>query len=150
METAWIKIFVLTLSECVAPAGKTVCQENQVELEFLTRANCEAALVQLVELKEASPNVIVNTDKTVCRPSAREHETFASLAEVSGTVADKSDWQEPEAKPSDPYELRKSYEERLAALKSCDDTRGVAPCRIGEIIIEGATGEPVEVWRSGN
>ena len=149
METAWIKIFVLTLSECVAPAGKTVCQENQVELEFLTRADCEAALEELVELKEASPNIIVNGDKSSCRPSAREHETFANLAEVSGTVADKSDWQEPKTAPADPYELRKRYEDRLAGLKTCEETNGIAPCKMGEIIIEGATGEPVEVWRSG-
>ena len=147
---AWIKIFVLTLSECVAPAGKTVCQENQIELEFLTRAHCEAALEQLVSLKDASANVIVNKAATGCRPSAREQQAFASLAEVSGSVADKTEWQEPKSDPGDTLELRKHYEARLASLKSCDETRGVAPCKMGEIIIEGATGEPVEVWRSGN
>lgn len=150
MEMAWIKIFVLTLSECVAPAGKTICQENQIELEFLTRADCEATLEQLVTLKDASPDVIVNDAESGCRPSGREQETYSSLAEVSGTVADPSEWQEPRSQPADALELRKRYEERLALLRSCDETSGVAPCKMGEIIIEGATGEPVEVWRSGN
>jgi hypothetical protein len=40
MDTAWIQVFVLTLSECVAPAGKTVCQEQSFELQFLTEADC--------------------------------------------------------------------------------------------------------------
>ena len=43
MDTAWIQVFVLTMSECVAPAGKTVCQEQDVELQFLTQADCQAA-----------------------------------------------------------------------------------------------------------
>ena len=42
METAWIQVFLLTMSECVAPAGKTVCQEQDVELQFLTQADCQA------------------------------------------------------------------------------------------------------------
>ena len=40
MDTAWIQVFVLTLSECVAPAGKTICQEQALELQFLTRSGC--------------------------------------------------------------------------------------------------------------
>ena len=34
MDTAWIQVFVLTLSECVAPAGKTICQEQAFELDY--------------------------------------------------------------------------------------------------------------------
>ena len=37
MDTAWIQVFVLTLSECVAPAGKAVCQEREFDLQFLTK-----------------------------------------------------------------------------------------------------------------
>ena len=48
MDTAWIQVFVLTLTECVAPAGKTVCQERELELQFLTESDCKAALEQLV------------------------------------------------------------------------------------------------------
>ena len=150
MGTAWIKVFVLTLSECIAPPGKTVCQENRFELEFLTRADCEAALQELVELKEASPDVIVDKADTMCRASAREREVFATLAEVSGSVEDKADWREPPTEQQEATELRERYEERLARLKTCEETGGAAPCKMGQIILEGATGEPVEVWRSRN
>lgn len=150
MGTAWIKVFVLTLSECIAPPGKTVCQENQFELEFLTRADCEVALEQLVELKEASPSVIVDKADTMCRASAREREVYATLVEVSGTVDDKADWREPPAEQQDAIDVRERYEERLARLKTCEETGGTAPCKMGQIILEGATGEPVEVWRSRN
>ena len=50
MDTGWVQVFVLTLAECVAPAGKSVCQQNQFELTFLNRADCEFALEQLIEL----------------------------------------------------------------------------------------------------
>ena len=53
MDTAWIQVFVLTLAECIAPAGKTVCQEREFDLQFLTRADCEYALEQLVSLHDA-------------------------------------------------------------------------------------------------
>jgi hypothetical protein len=148
MGSAWIKIFVLTLSECIAPPGKTVCQENEFELEFLTRADCETALEQLIVLKDESANVIVNKSRSGCRPSAREQTVYASPDEVSGTLGNADDWLEPAAVTPAENDFRKSYEERLESLKTCDETQGVTPCRIGEIIIEGATGEPVEVWRS--
>ena len=61
METAWIQVFILSISECVAPAGKTVCQEQQFELEFLTRSDCEVALEQFIALKDESERVIVDT-----------------------------------------------------------------------------------------
>jgi hypothetical protein len=148
MGTAWIKIFVLTLSECVAPAGKTVCQESQFELEFLSRADCETALQQLITLKEESPNVIVDKSASSCRPSAREQEVYTSLAEVSGSVGDDENWREPRIESEEGVDLRERYEDRLARLKTCEETGGVAPCKMGQIIIEGVTGEPVEVWRS--
>lgn len=151
MGSAWIKIFVLTLSECVAPAGKTVCQESQFELEFLTRADCETVLEQMIALKDESASVIVNKDESGCRPSAREQTTYSSLSEVSGTVANPSDWQTPKPAAGESNQLRERYEERLTKLKTCEETEGVAPCKVGEIIIEAAAiGEPVEVWRSGN
>ena len=148
MESAWIKIFVLTLSECIAPPGKTVCQENQFELEFLSRADCETALEQLIELKEESASVIVDKGESVCRASAREQVVYASPGEVSGTVANGEDWREPSVGAAQGNDFSRSYEERLQSLKTCEEARGIAPCKIGEIIIEGATGEPVEVWRS--
>ena len=83
MDTAWIQVFVLTLAECVAPAGKTVCQEREFELHFLTRADCEFALQQLVSLKQSADHVIVDADKSRCAVSAREGKVFASAAAVN-------------------------------------------------------------------
>ena len=83
MDTAWIQVFVLTLAECVAPAGKTVCQERQFELQFLTRADCEFALQQLVSLKQSADNVIVDAGKSRCVVSAREGRVFASVDAVN-------------------------------------------------------------------
>lgn len=147
MGSAWIKIFVLTLSECIAPPGKTVCQENQLELEFLSRADCETALEQLIALKDESASVIVNESKSGCRPSAREQVVYASPDEVSATVGSTDDWREPAAGAPREDAFQRNYEQRLEGLETCEESQGVTPCRIGDIIIEDATGEPVEVWR---
>ena len=66
MDTAWIPIFVLTVAECVAPSGKTICQEQEVDLLFLTAADCNLAREQIVAGKDASKTVIVYKDKTLC------------------------------------------------------------------------------------
>ena len=71
MDTAWVQVFVLTLAECVAPAGKTVCQEQQLDLAFASERDCEVALEAFLTLKDASPNVIVDRSKSRCAPSAR-------------------------------------------------------------------------------
>ena len=148
MATAWIQVFVLTLAECVAPAGKTVCQEQEFQLEFLTRADCEVALQQLVSLKTASANVIVNEDKTRCAASAREREVFESVAAVSGASKGAGEWQEPGDDAAEPAASRISHEERLSDLPNCEEANGKLPCKMDGIIIESETsGEPVEVWR---
>ena len=59
MDTGWIQVFVLTLAECVAPAGKTVCQEQQVQYQFVDRQQCKAVLQQLIDYSSAAENVIV-------------------------------------------------------------------------------------------
>lgn len=149
MDTAWIQIFVLTFAECVAPAGKTVCQEQQFELEFLTRSDCEAALEQLVTLKDASETVIVEKSKSRCTPSARQHAVFTNLEELVENVEDKQAFRVPDAGQQAPRETPQAHQARLEKLPSCEAARGVAPCKIGEIIIEETEqGEPVEVWRS--
>ncbi len=146
MDTGWIQVFVLTLAECVAPAGKTVCQETQFELRFLTRADCEFALEQLIDLKSASDNVIVDRGRSGCAPSASEREVFPTLSAASTALSGEEGWQAPAVEEPATSTARLSHQERLATLESCDDTNGVAPCKIGEIIIEGAA-EQVEVWR---
>ena len=146
MDTAWIQVFVLTIAECVAPAGKTVCQEQEFELQFLTAADCRVALEQLVALKEAAPNVIVDRSRSGCAPSAREAEAFASLEAISEANKDTIGWRQP-GPDDETSTARLAYEDRLAALKTCEEAEGVTPCKVGEIIIEDAMGEPVEVWR---
>jgi len=92
MDTAWIQVFVLTLSECVAPAGKTVCHEHEFELQFLTRADCEVALQQLVSLIPAG-RLLLETDAPyllprdlVPKPSSRVNEP-ANLPHILRAVA---------------------------------------------------------------
>ena len=81
MDAGWIQVFVLTLVECVAPSGKTVCQQQEFELTFLTQADCEVALEQLVTLKDSAENVIIDKSKTRCEATARRQAVFASLAD---------------------------------------------------------------------
>lgn len=146
MDTAWIQVFVLTLSECVAPAGKAVCQEREFDLQFLTRADCEVALQQLVALKAESEYVIVNRAKSSCAPSAREADVYDSLEAVSA-ASDADNWQAPAKQPT-PSVSQTSHEERLDKLPSCEESRGEAPCKIGSIIVEAAgQGDSVDVWR---
>ena len=147
MDTGWIQVFVLTLAECAAPAGKAICQEREFDLQFLTRADCEYALEQLVSLKSQSEYVIVDKAKSRCAPSAQQTDVFDSLEAVSAATKDKAGWREPvvdEARSA----RQESHQERLAKLPDCEDSDGRAPCKMGGIIIEAASqGESVEVWR---
>ena len=148
MDTGWIQVFVLTLAKCVAPSGKTVCQEQAFELAFLTQADCDTALEQLVTLKDAAEDVIVDKGKSRCEASARRQPVYTSLAEASRSVGDQVAWRAPEVQERSAAAADVNYESRLKALKTCDETGGDAPCKIGEIIIEDAiSGEPVEIWR---
>ena len=148
MDTAWIQVFVLTVAECVAPAGKTVCQEQEFDLQFLTRADCEFALEQLVMLKDESASVIVDRNKSSCVLSAREHEVFVSREVVSNASKGVDDWLEPVEDETAPAPSQVSHQDRMDSLPSCEESDGVAPCTMGGIIIEAtANGKPVEVWR---
>lgn len=147
MDTAWIQVFVMTLAECAAPAGKAVCQEREFDLQFLTRADCEYALEQLVTLKSESQYVIVNKSKSSCAPSAREADVFDNVDEVSSAAADKQNWRDPAVKQS-PSAQQVSHQTRLEKLPDCVESDGEAPCKMDGIIIEAAThGKSVEVWR---
>lgn len=147
METAWIQVFVLTIAECMAPAGKTVCQEREFELMFLTETDCQVALEQLITLKEASANTIVDRARSGCAPTAREADAYASLEAINEANKDQIGWRVPGPDDDSSSTTRLAYEDRLAALKTCEETKGVTPCKVGEIIIEDAMGEPIEVWR---
>ena len=147
MDTAWVQVFVLTLSECVAPAGKTVCQQQQFELEFLTRRDCEYALQQLVSMKDELEHVIVDHARSGCSVSARETDAYANADAVRDASSDR--WRDPPNVEQRSTPDSNEHRERLAGLESCEETEGTAPCKIGDIIVEEATGDSVDVWRRG-
>ena len=147
MDTAWIQIFILTLAECVAPVGKTVCQEQQFELQFVSRADCEYALQQLIAMKDDNEQVIVNRQKSGCAPSAIEAKAYHSRDEINAALENSVGWRMPADIASRRAAVSESHQQRLENLKSCDETDGQAPCKIGEIIVEDAKGESVDVWK---
>jgi hypothetical protein len=145
MDIAWIQVFVLTLAECVAPAGKSICQEQEFELQFLTKADCEFALEQLVSLKQESENIIVNSERSNCVSAARQHDVFESFEAIS--QAFDADWVAPQTGETELNARQTSHRGRLDEMQSCEETEGIAPCKVGDIIMEGAEGDSVEVWR---
>jgi hypothetical protein len=148
MDTAWIQIFILTFSECVAPAGKTVCQEQQFELRFLNRPDCEYAFEQLVASKQELDYVIVNRQKSGCAPSGAQVDTYASLDAIEAANKDAVDWRTPGSEVvSKRADFNKKHSERLKNLMPCDETDYVVPCKVGEIIVEEVSGDPVEIWK---
>jgi len=148
MDPAWIQVFVLTLSECVAPAGKTVCQEHEIEMQFLSEAECEVALQELVSLKDQFENVIVNRQKSGCTATARQSEVFATL-EAAKAASDADDWRDPNVDDETTAATKVLHTDRLENLQSCEESLGMAPCKLGDIIVEGTmSGRRVEVWRS--
>ena len=146
MDTAWIQVFVLTMSECVAPAGKTVCQEQALELQFMTQADCQAALEQMVSLKQESDKVIIDPDSASCVATARKQEVFVSLEAIENTYGSQDAWQSPEVDQTGPSRARSLHQERLASLPVCGESSPV-PCKMGDIIIEESRGDSVDVWR---
>lgn len=147
MDTGWIQVFVLTLSECFAPSGKTVCEQQELHMQFVDQAECELALEQLVSLKEGAENVIVYRDRSHCAPSARQQTVYKSLDAINEQFAAVPNWTAPDVDESRADFTQSTHQERLTSLSDCEDVGGVAPCKIGEIIIEDATQESVEIWR---
>jgi hypothetical protein len=146
MDTAWIQVFVLTISECLAPAGKTICQEQELQMQFTNLADCELAREHLVALMERSDDVIVNAEKSGCMASAQEHDIYTSPDDVRKQA--DVDWAAPSSKePPPPDFTQKSHRLRLDDLSACDEVGGIAPCKIGTIIIEGASEESADVWQ---
>ena len=154
MDTGWIQVFVLTMSECIAPPGKTVCQQQEFQLEFATAEACELAREQFVALKSEMDNVIVNRDRTRCAASAREQVVYASLDDVTAAIRPETAWQAPRPQSEAAEKVadftEKAHKERLESLPTCDDSGGRRPCKIGEIILEESTEQQAEVWRREN
>jgi len=151
METAWIQIFVLTLTQCIAPAGKMVCQEESVEFQFADQVDCEVALVQMLDVAARVDNVIVKRESSHCRAVTKEVAVFASAEDAGGQfeIADNIEMLADEDPPPD--FTQSAHKDRLKNLHNCDEVAGVAPCKIGEIIIEAAQDDvDNQVWRRQN
>jgi hypothetical protein len=156
MDTGWIQVFVLTLAECVAPAGKSVCQEQQVQYQFVDREECEAVLQHLVEYSVGSENVIVNEQRSSCLPTAVQQSVFASLDEANEQLSNTEGWgtlnaaqQRParDAESGEPSQTEAAHRQRLASLPECEDVSRRPPCKVGEIIVEAENGRETEVWK---
>ena len=148
METAWIQVFILTLSQCIAPAGKMVCQEEVVEYHFTSEEDCANALVQLVDLAARADNILVDRQRSNCHPAAKESVVFADSDAAKASLANSEDFVLIDGKAPPPDFMQVAHNERLASLKSCEETNGVAPCKIGDIILEApADDDRLEVWQ---
>ena len=148
METAWIQVFVLTLTQCIAPAGKMVCQEETIEYQFTNEEDCASALVQLVDLAARTENILVDRRKSDCRPAARESVVFADAGSAKASLANTDDFVIIDGRTPPPDFIQAAHDERLDQTRSCEETNGVAPCKIGDIILEAAAEAPsTEIWR---
>ena len=150
MDTGWIQVFVLVLTECVAPVGKNVCQEQELRYEFFDRGDCEVVLEQLLVHKDKSENVIVNKDKSACLPTAKKQQIYSSLDDANNALSGTEGWGRiPVANEALDF-TQEAHLKRLDSVPECGEVGGVAPCKIGEIIIEAASEKKSEVWRQAN
>jgi hypothetical protein len=155
MDTGWVQVFVLTLAECVAPEGKSVCQEQQVQYQFVEREECEAVLQQLVDYSARSQSVIVNEQRSSCLPTAVQQPVFASLDEANEELSGTEDWgtldarQQPRQDGNDAErsQTEAAHQQRLASLPECDAVGRRPPCKVGLIIVEAEGGQDLEVWK---
>jgi len=148
MDSGWIQVFVLLLSECVAPPGKTVCQEQQTRMDFLNKADCELALEQIIGYRDSAENVIVNREKSSCLPTARKQQVFLTMDEARAALSEVEGFGQIPISGGEPLDFtQKAHLERLESTPECSEVGGVAPCKIGQIIVEGATEKKTDVWR---
>jgi len=148
METAWIKVFVMSLTQCIAPAGKIICQEETVEYQFANEADCTRALVQMMDMASHVDNVLIDRQKSDCRPAVTESSVYANDAEAKSSLGAATDVLiANDETPRTDY-LQTAHDERLQNTKTCEETSGVAPCRIGSIIVEpAAEAAQSDVWK---
>lgn len=147
MDTAWIQVFVLSLSECAAPAGKTVCQEQEINYQFFDKAECEEVLEQLIAHKDRAENVIVHPEQSRCLPTVRQTTTYESVREANEHLSGLEDWGTVPVETEGPKITSEAHKARLEQLPACDDRHSVTPCKVGQIIVESDGSEEVPVWR---
>jgi hypothetical protein len=146
METVWIPVFILTLTQCIAPEGKMVCQESVVQYQFLDKNDCEHALKQIVNVASTAENVIVNQDASHCRASATESQAYTSLAEAKAALGNPESLAVLTEESRSVDATQSAHQERLNGLQECDDVAAVPPCKIGQIIVEPSSeAKPAEI-----
>ncbi|MCH8150259.1 MAG: hypothetical protein IH987_20155, partial [Planctomycetes bacterium] len=106
-------------------------------MQFLSKAECEVALEQMISLKDQFENVIVNRQRSSCTASARQQNVFASLEEAKSAASDGVGWRDPQDGEVQMAASSVSHQGRVEKLTSCEESQGLAPCKIGDIIIEG-------------
>ncbi len=147
MDLALIKVVVLTLAECVAPEGKTVCQEQQVQYYFFDEVECQKVLEQLLDYRDGFENVIVNKEDSSCLPAAKDLPVFTSRSAADDYFSETGGLGVISGKPAKKDFLQERHDLRLESLHVCDDDRLITPCRRGDIIIENMAENKTEVWK---
>ncbi len=147
MGTAWIKVIVLTLAECVAPEGKTVCQEQKVQYNFFDEIECAKVLEQLIDYRDGFDNVIINKEDSSCLPAAKNSQVFNTRSEADQFFAETEGWGILSDEPAPKNFLQDRHDQRLQDLPVCDDENLITPCRRGDIIIESVTKNESNVWK---
>ncbi len=150
MDTAWIQVFVLSLSECVAPAGKTVCQEQVVQYQFYDQAECEAVLQQFIKYSAGADNIIINAEKSQCLATVRQSPTFRTLQQANQELGAIDNLETLPVEQSAPPESSGEHAARLEKLPDCDSNYRVTPCKVGQIIVETDATREIPVWRRDN
>lgn len=147
MDTAWIQVFVLSLSECVAPAGKTVCEKQESHYQFYNQGECETVLRQLLDYKSRAENIIIDKANSKCLPTVRQTPVYPSLQEANRQLGSTEHLDAIPAEKDESQPTAEEHQARLAKLPTCDDDRSVTPCKVGEIIVESDASKEVPVWR---
>jgi len=147
MDIAWIKVVVLTLAECVAPEGKTVCQEREVEYHFVDEVECQKVLEQLIDYRDKFDNVIVDKAGSSCSASTKSAEVYSSRTDADPSFVD-DDGNVVVGQGSKQKDfMRERHDTRLESLQVCDNQQLVTPCRRGDIIVESVSENKTEVWK---
>jgi len=151
METVWIQVFVLTLTQCIAPSGKMICQEEAVQYQFLNKTDCEHALVLMTNVASGADNVIVNKENSHCRPAAVESMAFNNVDEANAKYGNAEGWRVLGDENQSADFTQSAHQDRLKNLHECGDVANVPPCKVGQIIIEASVDGPSpEIWHQRN
>ena len=65
---SWVDYWVLTMSYCLSPEGKTACEQVEDTYLFTGLGHCMAIREEMVTSYGKYTNVILYEDKTTCEP----------------------------------------------------------------------------------